>query len=113
MKNVRCYCCQKFDHYPRGGYFNKKSNGNDKEEAQFSHEKNSDFQEVILITNTHLGQDQSNVCYLDTNCNNDMTDNNDWFIKLNKSVRMSIGSSDNNIVTFEGIGNTVLKRNDG
>lgn len=37
MKEVQCYCCQKFGHYARDFYFNKEYNWCDKGVTQFAH----------------------------------------------------------------------------
>lgn len=86
MEEMQCYCWQKFGHYARECYFNKESDGSDKEEQQFTHEGNNHYEEVILMTNTHLAQDTTNVWYLDTRCGNHISGNKVWFIKLDKLV---------------------------
>lgn len=41
--------------------------------------------------------------YLDTDCNNHMTNRKDLFIKLDNLVRKSVRFVDNNIITYKGI----------
>lgn len=113
MKEVKCYCCQRFGHCAKDFYFNKESNASDKEEAQFAHAGNNVSNEVILKANIHLIQDKTNVWYFGTCCSNHMTYNKDWFIKLDKSIRMTIIIVDNGTDTYEGMWNILVKRNDG
>lgn len=42
-----------------------------------------------------------------------MTDNKNWFVKVDESVRRSICFVDNNMVTLKGMGNIRVKRKDG
>jgi hypothetical protein len=74
MKEVQCYCCDKFGHYARNCPENKDSN---KDEAHLAH---SDSDDAMLMATTKLSEDKANVWYLDTGCSNHMTGNKDWFI---------------------------------
>lgn len=74
MKEVQCYCYQRFGHYARDCYFNK-DNGDDKGMAQLAHAGNSDAEKFILIAATHFPSDKENVWHLDTCSNNHMTGN--------------------------------------
>lgn len=80
-KILHC-CCHRFDHYARDCYFNKEVNDTDKEEEQFAHAENSDFDEVILTINTDLAQDKVNVWYINTDCSDLMTYNKYWLSSL-------------------------------
>jgi len=114
MKQVQCYCCQKFGHYVTDCYRNKDSNASDKDEAQLAHAGNGDSDEVMLMANTQLANDNANVWYLDTGCSNNMIGNKKWFIKLDKSsVRKGIKFANNSQVTSEGMWNILVKRKYG
>lgn len=62
MKEVQCYCFQKFGHHAPNCCCNKESNGGDKFVIQFAHTGCSDSKEVILMDTTHLTQEKENVC---------------------------------------------------
>lgn len=72
MKEVQCYCCQKFGHYVRDYYYNE-NNDEDKGVAQFAHDGSNESEDVILMVPTHLASKIANVWYLDTCCSNHMT----------------------------------------
>ncbi|XP_050877038.1 uncharacterized protein LOC127080786 [Lathyrus oleraceus] len=74
MKEVQCYCCQKFGHYVRDYYYNE-NNDEDKGVAQFAHDGSNESEDVILMVPTHLASKKANVWYLDTCCSNHMTGN--------------------------------------
>lgn len=74
MKEVKFFCFQKFGHYTRDYYFNKESKENDKRVAQFAHAGSIDLKEVILMADTQLDQEKTNV----------------WFIILDGSLKRSI-----------------------
>lgn len=65
MKEVQCYCCQKFGHYVRDYCYNKNKD-EDKCVAQFVDDGSSDAEEVILMGATHFPLDKVNVWYLGT-----------------------------------------------
>lgn len=93
MKEVKCYCCKKLGHYAIDNYFNQEANGSDKEEAKFTHAKNSDFEKsnLLILINLDKSYDKS----------------------YDKSMRISIRFADNIIVTNEYIRNILLNKKDG
>lgn len=96
---VQCCHCQNIQNYARECYFNKESNENDKGVTQFVHVGGSGSEKVILMIDTQLAQDKTNVYYIHIRCNNHMVENKNWFIKLDESTRRSIGFVDNIMVT--------------
>lgn len=61
---------------------------------------------------THLASEKTNVWYLDTDCNNHMIGNKNWFVKSDESIKISICFAHNNMVTSEGMGNIRMKKKD-
>lgn len=54
----------------------------------------------MQMANTDLGQDEINVWYLVTSCNNHITLNKEWFIRHDKPISRSIRFADNRKVIF-------------
>lgn len=61
IKEIKCYCCRIFVHCARECYFNKESNENDNGVTEFALAESNDSKEVILIANTHLAQNKTNI----------------------------------------------------
>lgn len=80
--------------------------------ALFDHDGSSESDNVILMAATYLASGKSNVWYLDTSCNNDMTSNKNCFFNVDKLVRRSIRFGDNNMVTLEGMCNIRVEKKD-
>lgn len=68
---------------------------------------------MLLMDNTQSNNEQTNMWYLDSGCNNHMTGNKNWFTKLDKSIKKAIRVSDGTQVTSSGKGNIVVVRRDG
>ncbi|GAU51473.1 hypothetical protein TSUD_95880 [Trifolium subterraneum] len=105
MKDVQCYCCEKFGHYARNCSENKDSN---QDGAQLAR---SDSDDAMLMATTKMSEDKANVWYLDTGCSNHMTGNKYWFINLDESITRAIRFADNSQVNSEGIGSQLLEKN--
>lgn len=73
----------------------------------------SDSEEVILKFDIHLTWDKENMMFLDTYCNNHMIGNKNWFIELDESVIRFIRFANNSMVALKGMGNILVKREDG
>lgn len=56
MNEMQCYYCQKFDHYAQDFSFNNEFNESDKQEAQFGHASNNDYDKVLVMANRHLAK---------------------------------------------------------
>lgn len=73
MKEVQCYCCQRFDHYASDCYSNKDSSVKNTKEAQYTHTGGGESHDVLLTSDTQYSDDKTKVWYLGFGCNNHMT----------------------------------------
>lgn len=84
-------------------------------EAQLAHEEDSDSESerVLLTVTTNSDPDSSDQWYLDTGCSNHMIDRKEWFFDLNEAVKSKVRLADNLVISVEGVGKVIIKRNDG
>lgn len=113
IKEVQCYNCQGLCHYARDYGRNKEARTEYNDEAQYTHAGDNDSDDVLIMANTHSSNEQTNMWYLDSGCNNHMTGNKVWFTKLDESLKKDIKFSDGRHVTSGGKGNIYVVRRDG
>ncbi|XP_050875856.1 uncharacterized protein LOC127079512 [Lathyrus oleraceus] len=113
MKEVQYYNCQEFSHYARGHRRKKEPQTKYNEDVKYAHALGSDFDDVLLIANIQSSNERDNMWYKDLGCNNHMTANKIWFIKLDESVKKVIKFADDIHVTSGGKGNIYVVRKDG
>lgn len=53
MKEVLCYNCQGFGHYARDCWRKKESRVKDSDEVQYAHAKDSDSEDMLVMTHAH------------------------------------------------------------
>ncbi|XP_050877157.1 uncharacterized protein LOC127080909 [Lathyrus oleraceus] len=94
MKEVHFYNCQGFDHYARDCRRKKDAREKYSDEVKYAHVKDSDFEDVILMENTHSNTEQTNMLYLDLGYSNNMSSNKTLFTKLDESVEKVIKFAD-------------------
>ncbi|XP_050878702.1 uncharacterized protein LOC127082500 [Lathyrus oleraceus] len=85
----------------------------DDDEAQYAHDGESDYDDMLLMENTSSNNEQTNVWYLDSRCSNQLASNKNWFTKLDESVKKVIKFTDGRHITSEGRGNIVVVRRNG
>lgn len=79
---------------------------------QFSYVNDNDFDHVLLMAPTKLKRDKYNLLYLNIGCSNHMTRKFEWFLKLDKTMKMKITFADNIELTFGGIRKVLVLRKD-
>ncbi|XP_058746568.1 uncharacterized protein LOC131619496 [Vicia villosa] len=84
-----------------------------KDEAQFAHNEDSDYDEALLMATVKEEEERSDEWYLDTGCSNHRTGKKSWFFELDDSANRRIRFADNNIVCAVGIGKVLIHRKDG
>lgn len=90
MKEVQYYNRKRLSHYAQDYWGKKESIVKDDEEVSYAHAGESDSEDVLLIANTQSNDEQVNMWYLDSGCNNHMIGNKNWFIELEESVKKVI-----------------------
>ncbi|GAU17239.1 hypothetical protein TSUD_324430 [Trifolium subterraneum] len=139
---IQCYSCNKYGHYaseckaPK-----KKKNQNTEAEANVAEDGSTSDDDVsFMVTLTdeqeseaHMtendnGSDQGLLLmmpttkdefgkqegwYLDTCCSNHMTSNKEWLVNYDSSKKSTIRFADSRTVKSEGIGDMLIKGNDG
>ncbi|KAK2373515.1 hypothetical protein QL285_074546 [Trifolium repens] len=110
LKEVQCYCCDKFGHYARNCPENKDS---DKEEAQYADEGGSDSDNALLMAVTDSDTDKSDVWYFDSGCSNHMTGNRSILIDFDECLSTKIKLANNESIKAEGIGNVRIQMSNG
>ncbi|WJX25474.1 hypothetical protein P8452_14509 [Trifolium repens] len=110
MKEVQCYCCDKFGHYARNCPENEDS---DKDEAQYADEGGSDYDDSLLMAITNSDADKLNVWYFDSGCSNHMTGNRSILIDFDECLNTKIKLANNEFIMAEGIGNVRVQMSNG
>ncbi|GAU36107.1 hypothetical protein TSUD_277180 [Trifolium subterraneum] len=139
---IQCYNCNKYGHYASEcNAPKKKKSQNTEEEANVAEDgstSNDDVSFMVTITDeeepeAHMtendnGSDQGPLLmmpttedefgkqegwYLDTCCSNHMTSNKEWLVNYDSSKKSTIRFADSRIVKSEGIGDMLIKGNDG
>ncbi|KAK2420730.1 hypothetical protein QL285_031434 [Trifolium repens] len=110
MKEVQCYCCNKFGHYARNCPENEDS---DKDEAQYADEGGSDSDDSLLMAITNSDADKSNVWYFDSGCSSHMTGNRSILIDFDECLNTKVKLANNESIMAEGIGNVRVQMSNG
>lgn len=61
MKEVHFYKCQGFGHYSRYCWRKKESGAKDNDKVQYAHVGESDSDDMLLMANTKLNNEQTNM----------------------------------------------------
>ncbi|KHN42350.1 Retrovirus-related Pol polyprotein from transposon TNT 1-94, partial [Glycine soja] len=106
---VQCYNCEKYGHFADECWFKKDQQNN--EEANVAQGK--DPHTVLMMATTCEDKVQNEEWYLDSGCSNHMTAHREWLTSFDNSKKTSIKLADNRKLAAEGIGNIVIRGNDG
>lgn len=80
---------------------------------QYAYAEDSDYDDMLLVANTHSNIEQINMWYLDSRCINHLTGDKNWFTKLDKSVEKVTKFADGRHITLGGKGDIFVVKKDG
>lgn len=64
------------------------------------------------MVTTNADPDTTNQWYLDIGCSNHMLGRKEWLCDLNETVKNKVRFVDNSVISAEGAGKIMIKRND-
>ncbi|XP_024042855.1 uncharacterized protein LOC112099667 [Citrus clementina] len=103
--DVKCFCCQKYDHYCSECRTNLNKNRGEK-----SNFAENEEEEISLLMACHTKEEgHQNLWYLDTGCNNHMCGDKSAFSDLDETFRNTVKFGDDSTVSVMGKGKVAIQ----
>lgn len=118
-KNLKCFNCNKIGHFSAECTTPPAQNENHGKHHEETHlakegtETNLEEKPLMLMMVTNHNPKDDERWYIDSGSSSHITGHNNWFVNLDETKKSTVRFADNRVIQAEGIGEVLIKRDDG